>query len=153
VTRRGARGDPVKPGNPRCTHGACTPYQGPSPEGAAGRRASGPYRPCGGVGDGNQTYQPRCRGEPSTGDNGYRGSGFGPGEVALEIATTSKEGSRRATFPMGTLLLRTCRGIATWTGERCCDCNGADLDTPPSDDWRTSLVPTPTVIPAAMASL
>ncbi len=34
------------------------------------------------------------------GHNGYRGSGFDPGEWALKIAHTSKEGSRRVTFPL-----------------------------------------------------
>jgi len=34
------------------------------------------------------------------GSDGYRGLGFDPGEWALKIAHTSKEGSRRVTFPL-----------------------------------------------------
>jgi len=82
--------------------------------------------------------------------NGYRGLGFDPGEVAWETAPTSKEGSRRATFPMG-FSLRTWRNI-TILGLTLGNRNGGDLDHPPSNNWRTSLVPAPAVIPAPIAS-
>ena len=57
------------------------------------------FSPSGSVG--SQTYQPDGKAEARHSDNGYRGLGFDPGEGALETAPTSKEGSRRATFPMG----------------------------------------------------
>ena len=53
--------------------------------------------------EGSPTYQLVGRAAAGRGHNGYRGSGSGPGEVALKTAPTSKEGSRRATFPMGAL--------------------------------------------------
>ena len=37
------------------------------------------------------------------GVTGNGGSGFDPGEGALETATTSKEGSRRANYPIQTM--------------------------------------------------
>jgi len=59
-----------------------------------------PFAWCGVLG-GLLTYQLLEWGPPLRGYNGYRGSGFDPGEEALKIASTSKDGSRRATFPMG----------------------------------------------------
>lgn len=63
-------------------------------------------RPAGDVGgpEGLQSYQLVGRVLPCLGYHGYRGSGPGPGEVALKTASTSKEGSRRETFPMTKLV-------------------------------------------------
>ena len=75
--------------------------------------------------------------------------GFDSGEGAWEMATTSKEGSRRVNYPIPTVF-RMWRGsdnksqgqpvVAYW--------NDSTVKSLKRNDWRTSLVPAPAVIPA-----
>ena len=81
---------------------------------------------------------------------GNGGSGFGSGEGARETATTSKEGSRRANYPISIrggsdkkYRRRTLRGTAFGM---------STIQKPLTrNDWRASLVPAAAVIPAPMA--
>ena len=81
---------------------------------------------------------------------GNGGSGFGSGEGARETATTTKEGSRRANYPISIrggsdkkYRRRTLRGTAFGM---------STIQKPLTrNDWRASLVPAAAVIPAPMA--
>ena len=77
-------------------------------------------------------------------------SGFDSGEGARETATTSKEGSRRANYPIPT------RGgsdnkyrCGSPTGIR--NRNEKDSNPLSRNNWRASLVPAAAVIPAPIA--
>ncbi len=81
---------------------------------------------------------------------GNEESGFDFGEGALETATTSKEGSRRANCPIPALV-RQRRTITTPHTSVCGDCNGRYPKPSMSINWRASLVPAAAVIPAPIA--
>ena len=77
-------------------------------------------------------------------------SGFDSGEGALEMATTSKEGSRRANYPLSA------RGgsdekYQCGTHMRPRNWNEYNLNRLTSTNWRASLVPAAAVTPAPIA--
>ena len=75
--------------------------------------------------------------------------GFDSGEGARETATTSKEGSRRANYPIltqGGSDNKYRYKIITF-----CNRNEKNTNRFPSNNWRASLVPAAAVIPAPIA--
>lgn len=77
-------------------------------------------------------------------------SGFDSGEGARETATTSKEGSRRANYPIPTRGGSDNKyryGSPSETRNR----NENDSNPLTRNDWRASLVPAAAVIPAPVA--
>ena len=85
------------------------------------------------------------------GYDGYGELGLDSGEGALETATTSKEGSRRVIYPISTLLEvvttnRNGHGIILEI-----NLNEYNVKNLTRINWRASLVPAATVIPAPIA--
>jgi hypothetical protein len=75
---------------------------------------------------------------------GNGGSGFDSGEGALEMATTSKEGSRRANYPILINELATRDNRVNYIDHS----NEGFIKISSSSNWRASLVPAAAVIPA-----
>jgi len=79
--------------------------------------------------------------------------GFEAGEGASKTATTSKEGSRRANYPILTVR----REVVTINNDmgrfskESCNWNGHVLNSSARNDERASLVPAAAVIPALIA--
>ena len=80
---------------------------------------------------------------------GNGGLGFDSGEGAWETATTSKEGSRRANYP----ILTQGGSDKKYQYEALLSCNWNEHNSKScsSIDWRASLVPAAAVIPAPIA--
>ena len=84
------------------------------------------------------------------GCNGYGEFGFDSGEGAWEMATTSKEGSRRANYPIA-IRWGSDKKYQYGSPQGICNWNEPKLKLLMSTNWRTSLVPAPAVIPAPIA--
>ena len=75
--------------------------------------------------------------------------GFDSGEGARETATTSKEGSRRANYPI--LTQGGSDNKYQYEALRLCNWNEKNTNRFPRINWRASLVPAAAVIPAPIA--